>query len=146
MALSLRVPVSFLSLYDSWLYTTVADWGGDNFCRQQNQWTSIMVTDLLTIPSLSQALFLRLEVGRYEWDLRKAGKSQFAGTQGQINQCHENQVCKPDCWWEEATVKRRPKVQVEFIQIKSWNCGAQGYEILEKEGISQAEGSALIPL
>lgn len=27
---------------------------------------------------------------------------------------------------EEVTVKQRPKVQVEFIQIKSWNCGAQG--------------------
>ena len=56
-----------------------------------------MVTDLLTILSLSQALFLRLEAGWYERDLRKAGKSQFAGTQGQINQCHENQISKPDC-------------------------------------------------
>ena len=27
---------------------------------------------------------------------------------------------------EEVTVKLRPKAQVEFIQIKSWNCGAQG--------------------
>ena len=55
-----------------------------------------MVTDLLTILFLSQALFLRLEVGMVRMRPWEGREIIISRTQGQINQCLENQIPKPD--------------------------------------------------